>query len=235
MSSSPGIETTDGMETTDKVRNYLKFLRDAGFLYLVPSEKAEKAAASARQRAAKLEELRALTSQCTRCKLAPSRRHVVFGEGNPDADLVFVGEAPGGEEDVQGRPFVGRAGKLLDQMIVDAGLRREDVFICNVIKCRPPGNRDPETDEIESCEPYLIAQLELIQPRVIVTLGRFAAHTLLKVQTPIGKLRGQVYLYQGIKLVPTIHPAAVLRNINLRGDVEKDLRRAVEIVNEFRT
>jgi uracil-DNA glycosylase family 4 len=227
---------TDSPKTDAKeeVRNYLRFLRDAGFLYLVPSERGEKAAASARERTRKLEELRLLTIKCMRCKLAKGRHHVVFGEGNPDADLVFVGEAPGAEEDAQGRPFVGRAGKLLDQMMSEAGLKREDVFICNVIKCRPPGNRDPEADEIAECEPYLIAQIELIQPKVIVTLGRFAAHTLLKVETPIGKLRGHVHLYHGIKLIPTIHPAAVLRNINYRADVEKDLRRAVEIMNELR-
>jgi DNA polymerase len=133
--------------------------------------------------------------------------------GNPAAQLVFVGEAPGADEDQRGEPFVGRAGQLLTEIITKGmGLRREDVYIANVIKCRPPGNRNPEPDEVATCEPFLIRQLELIKPRVVVALGKFAAHTLLQTKTPITKLRGQWFEYRGIKLMPTFHPAYLLRN-----------------------
>ena len=150
---------------------------------------------------------------CQRCKLAPQRTNLVFGVGNPKARLVFVGEAPGADEDAKGEPFVGRAGQLLTEIITKGmGLRREDVYIANVIKCRPPGNRNPEPDEVASCEPFLIRQLELIRPQVIVALGKFAVQTLLRTKTPISKLRGQWGDYQGIKVMPTFHPAYLLRN-----------------------
>jgi DNA polymerase len=150
---------------------------------------------------------------CRRCKLAPHRTNLVFGVGNPKARLVFVGEAPGADEDAKGEPFVGRAGQLLTEIITKGmGLRREDVYIANVIKCRPPGNRNPEPDEVASCEPFLIRQLELIGPEVIVALGKFAAQTLLRTKTPITKLRGEWADYQGIKVMPTFHPAYLLRN-----------------------
>ena len=155
---------------------------------------------------------------------------MVFGEGNPDADVMFVGEAPGAEEDRLNRPFVGRSNKLLDSMMAEVGLRREDVFIGNVIKCRPPGNRDPEPIEIQTCEPYLLGQIDLIQPRVIVTLGRFAAHCLTGEKTGIMRMRGQFHQYHNVKLMPTLHPAAVLRNMGHHATVVGDLLRAVESV-----
>lgn len=162
------------------------------------------------------ESLRALCAaigDCRRCKLAPHRTNLVFGVGNPTARLVFVGEAPGADEDAKGEPFVGRAGQLLTEIITKGmGLRRDDVYIANVIKCRPPGNRNPEPDEVASCEPFLIRQLELIRPQVIVALGKFAVQTLLRTKTPITKLRGQWGDYQGIKVMPTFHPAYLLRN-----------------------
>ncbi len=220
----------------EDVRNYLKFLKNAGFLYLTPEAREGEAAwdaeASPHARAEQLETLRAEVIQCCRCPLATQgRTHVVFGEGNPNADILFVGEGPGAEEDIQGRPFVGRSGQLLTQIIQDVGLQREQVFIANIIKCRPPGNRDPLPNEIETCEPYLRAQIELIQPQVIVTLGRFATHTLTGEKTSITRMRGQFYQYQNVKLMPTLHPAAVLRNMNYLPDVVADIRRAVAAVH----
>lgn len=160
-----------------------------------------------------LEELRAEIGDCRRCKLCQGRTQIVFGVGNPQAELVFVGEAPGRDEDVKGEPFVGRAGQLLTEIITKGmKMRREDVYIANVVKCRPPENRNPEPDEIAACEPFLVKQLDLIKPRVIVALGTFAAQTLLKSKTPISRLRGQWQSYHGIKLMPTLHPAYLLRN-----------------------
>ncbi len=160
-----------------------------------------------------LEELRAEIGDCRRCKLCHGRTQIVFGVGDPHAELVFVGEGPGRDEDLRGEPFVGRAGQLLTEIITKGmKMRREDVYICNVVKCRPPDNRNPEPDEIAACEPFLIKQLELIKPRLIVALGTFAAQTLLKTKTPISRLRGNWHSYQGIKLMPTLHPAYLLRN-----------------------
>lgn len=160
-----------------------------------------------------LQALRAAIGDCRRCRLAAGRTHLVFGVGNPRARLVFVGEGPGEEEDRRGEPFVGRAGQLLTDIITKGmGLRRDDVYICNVVKCRPPGNRNPEPDEVESCEPFLRRQLELIRPEVVVALGKFAAQTLLRDRTPITRLRGRWFDYHGIRLMPTFHPAYLLRN-----------------------
>ncbi len=150
--------------------------------------------------------------ECSRCKLAAGRTKLVFGVGRPDADLVFVGEGPGADEDAQGEPFVGKAGQLLTRMIEAMGLRREDVYIANVVKCRPPGNRDPEPDEIAACEPFLKAQIAALSPRIIVALGRFAVQTLLRDPTPITRQRGRWREYEGVKLMPTFHPAYLLRN-----------------------
>ena len=159
-----------------------------------------------------LEELAVTAATCTRCGLSEGRQQVVFGTGDPDADLLFVGEGPGAQEDEQGLPFVGRSGQLLDRLLAEElGIGRERVYIANVVKCRPPNNRDPRPDEIESCRPYLEQQLELIDPRVVVTLGNFAAKLLLDTKTGITRLRGQAYDFGGRKLVPTFHPAAVLR------------------------
>ena len=149
---------------------------------------------------------------CTRCKLCEGRTTIVFGSGNPNADLVCIGEGPGAEEDLQGKPFVGRAGQLLTRMLQSVGIDRDEAYICNIIKCRPPGNRNPEPDEIASCEPFLRGQLAAIQPKVILALGSFAAQTLLKTKEPIGKLRGRVHPYGSMILIPTFHPAFLLRN-----------------------
>ena len=162
--------------------------------------------------------------ECTRCKLHRSRTNIVFGVGNPAADLVFVGEAPGYDEDRQGEPFVGAAGQLLDKMIAAMGLLREDVYIANCLKCRPPQNRDPEPDEVAACEPFLRKQLEAIAPRLIVTLGKFAAQTLLRTEAPISALRGRWHRYHGIPLMPTFHPAFLLRSPDRKRDAWRDLQ-----------
>lgn len=168
---------------------------------------------------------------CPRCRLSETRTHVVFGEGSPTADIVVVGEAPGAEEDRTGRPFVGRAGKLLDLMLASIGFPRESVFICNVLKCRPPGNRNPQADEVAACSPYLIRQLELVRPRAIFAVGTIAAQALLATTIPIGKLRGIVHSYQDIPLVPTYHPAALLRNPAWIRPAWDDLQRLRAIVD----
>ncbi len=156
--------------------------------------------------------LKKAVMNCERCGLAKTRKNVVFGEGSPKAAIVFVGEAPGEEEDNQGRPFVGRAGKLLDQLIERIGLTRNDIFICNVLKCRPPGNRDPEPDEAAACKEYLLAQLDIIRPRIICTLGRHAYNTLLETDAPITRIRGKLTTFRGIPLLPTYHPSYLLRS-----------------------
>jgi DNA polymerase len=161
---------------------------------------------------------------CTRCKLQGGRRTLVFGIGNPGAELMFVGEGPGAEEDRRGEPFVGRAGELLDKMIAAMGFRREEVYIANVVKCRPPENRDPEPDEIDACEPFLKAQIAAIRPRVLVALGRFAVQTLLRDTTPISRLRGAWREYEGVRLMPTFHPAYLLRNPAEKGKAWGDLQ-----------
>jgi DNA polymerase len=149
-------------------------------------------------------------STCTRCRLADGRTQVVFGVGDPNADLLFVGEAPGMHEDKQGEPFVGAAGQLLTRMLGEIGLAREQVYIANVLKCRPPGNRDPQEDEIDTCTPWLVEQISLIQPAVIVTLGNFATKYVLQTQQGITRMRGSVYPWHGRKVIPTFHPAAIL-------------------------
>lgn len=165
--------------------------------------------------------------ECTRCKLHSTRRKIVFGDGNPKAQLVFVGEGPGADEDAQGLPFVGRAGKLLTQMIEAMGLERRDVYICNVVKCRPPGNRQPELDEVTACSPFLFRQLDSINPKVIVCLGATAFQTLLQTNRSISHYRGQWLDYRGYKMLPTYHPAYLLRNPAAKADVWKDLQKVM--------
>jgi uracil-DNA glycosylase len=161
---------------------------------------------------------------CQLCSLAKTRKNIVFGDGSTSAKIIFVGEAPGADEDEQGLPFVGRAGQLLTKIINAMGLERKDVYICNILKCRPPGNRNPLPDEIRLCEPYLKEQLKLISPQIICALGSFAAKTLLKTETPITALRGRFHSYEGIKLMPTYHPAYLLRNPPAKKQVWEDVQ-----------
>lgn len=172
-----------------------------------------------------LEELAAIATRCTRCRLATGRQHVVVGEGPARAAVAVVGEAPGAEEDRTGRPFVGPAGRLLDQLLESVGLPRDEVYICNVLKCRPPNNRNPYPDEIDACAPYLERQLELVGPQVILAVGTFAAQTLLRTTLPIGRLRGQVHRTERWLVVPTYHPAALLRNRSWIRAAWEDLQR----------
>ncbi len=172
-----------------------------------------------------LEAIRKELGDCKRCQLSQGRTNIVFGVGNPKADLVIVGEAPGRDEDAQGEPFVGRAGKLLTDIIGAIGLARTDVYICNVIKCRPPNNRPPEPGEIEKCSPFMQAQIAAIAPKMICTLGKFATQTLLQTETPISALRGNFHTYQGIPLMPTYHPAYLLRNPAAKKEVWEDMKK----------
>ncbi|MGA7855802.1 MAG: uracil-DNA glycosylase [Candidatus Acidiferrales bacterium] len=167
---------------------------------------------------------------CTRCKLHKGRTNIVYGVGNPRAELVFVGEGPGHDEDIKGEPFVGRAGKLLTQMIEAMNLRREDVYIANVVKCRPPENRLPEKDEIATCSPYLLRQLDVIKPKVICALGSCAAQTLLQTTQGISKFRGEWFDFRGAKLIATYHPAYLLRNPPAKSEVWKDLQKVMALL-----
>ncbi len=179
-----------------------------------------------------LETVRRVANECTRCRLHESRRNVVFADGSPDARVMCVGEAPGRHEDESGVPFVGRAGKLLDQLLLSVGLPREDVYICNVLKCRPPQNRNPQDDEIERCSPFLRRQVALVRPEVVVAFGTFAARTLLGLRESLGRMRGRTHLYEGVPLVATYHPAALLRNPNWIRPTWEDLQRVRRVLKE---
>jgi len=201
----------------------------AGIVAEAPSGGDDLFAADPLRALATLEGLVPVIDACRKCQLGHSRLHSVPGEGDPRAGLVVVGEAPGATEDETGRPFVGRAGKLLDDILKAIGFRREEVFICNVLKCRPPENRDPEPLEVTACSPYLHRQLELIGPRVILAMGRPAAHALLGVNASLGDLRGKVHRYRGIPLIVTYHPAALLRNPHWKRPTWDDVRIARRI------
>jgi DNA polymerase len=228
-------------DNREQLREHLKFFGELGITGLrrdvVWTGRADTAVGKAEVQTHKaeresLEAIRADIGDCTRCKLCTlGRRQVVFGVGNPNADLMFVGEAPGRDEDIQGIPFVGRAGQKLTQIIESIGLKREDVYIANVIKCRPPDNRNPEPDEVETCEPFLFRQVDTIKPKVIVALGTFAAKSLLKTTDSISRLRGRVYDYRGAQLVPTFHPAFLLRNPSCRRDVWEDMKKVRALLN----
>jgi DNA polymerase len=172
-----------------------------------------------------------LGADCSRCKLHTlGRTQVVFGVGNPEADLMFVGEAPGADEDTQGEPFVGRAGQLLTKIIEAIDLKRKDVYIANVIKCRPPGNRNPEPDEVEQCEPFLFRQIDTVKPKVVVALGKFAAQCLLRTNDPITRIRGREFKYRDAILMPTYHPAYLLRTPSAKREVWEDMKRVRAIL-----
>ncbi len=184
-------------------------------------------------RAAALRLLQKEASECTRCRLHERRTTVVFGDGNPDAELMFIGEGPGQHEDEQGLPFVGRSGQLLSTLLERVGLSRPEVYIANVVKCRPPGNRDPREDEIASCKGYLVEQIKLVDPAAVVTLGNFSTKLLLKTQVGITRMRGQAYPWWGRHVVPTFHPAAALRNgPRVVDEMVSDLQLATRIIAE---
>ncbi len=183
-----------------------------------------------------LQELSDRIKGCEKCSvLSAGRKNIVFGSGNPKAGIVVVGEAPGADEDAQGLPFVGRAGKLLTDILAAIKLSRDEVYICNILKCRPPENRNPLSDEIENCEPYLKKQLEIIKPKLILALGTFAAQTLLNTKEPLGKLRGRFHIYRDIKMMVTYHPAALLRNPNWKRPTWEDVKMLREEYDKINT
>jgi len=229
------------MSGRDDLREHLKYYRDLGVAGVTTNpvwrERAHSGSgethsppsteheAPAPSTDTDLDAIRIDIGDCTRCKLHTlGRQRIVFGSGNPKAELMFVGEAPGADEDEQGLPFVGKAGQLLTKIIEAIDLKREDVYIANVIKCRPPANRNPEPDEVATCEPFLFRQIDLIKPRVIVALGTHAAHTLLKTDVPISRIRGKQHDYRGAILIPTFHPAYLLRSPDRKREVWEDMK-----------
>jgi len=206
-------------------RDQLEFFRDLGVKDVFLQHAAAETPSSVSPGSMPdLPSLQKFLEGCPRCKLSKSRTNIVFGQGSPNADLMFVGEAPGRDEDEQGLAFVGRAGQLLTKIIEAIGMRRDDVYICNVLKCRPPNNRNPEADEVASCRPFLDEQVRLIAPRVIVTLGTFAAQAVLETDEPIGRLRGRWRTARGVRVMPTFHPAFLLRSPERKKDVWEDMK-----------
>ncbi len=209
----------------DPTREQLEYFRDLGVSDVFLDRKAAKAPGSVSPGSMPdLPSLQAFLDGCPRCKLSKSRTNIVFGQGNPKAELMFVGEAPGRDEDEQGLAFVGRAGQLLTKIIEAIGRTREDVFIANVLKCRPPNNRNPEPDEVAACRPFLDEQIRLIAPKAIVTLGTFAAQAILETDEPIGRLRGRWRTARGVRVMPTFHPAFLLRSPERKKDVWEDMK-----------
>ena len=209
----------------DELTQQLEFFRDIGVTSLdLGSGGRETMTAPQTPAPNGLEGIRSELGDCQRCKLAPSRTNIVFGSGNPNAELVFVGEAPGFDEDQQGLPFVGRAGQLLTKIIESIDIKREDVYICTVLKCRPPDNRNPEPDEVLACNPFLKKQLAGIRPKIVCCLGTFAAQTVLQMASPISKLRGRFHDIDGMRIIATFHPAYLLRSPEKKLDVWEDMK-----------
>ncbi|MBI5025255.1 MAG: uracil-DNA glycosylase [Nitrospirae bacterium] len=229
---------------TDDIKNILEFYQALGFERLpiktVTSKKHNSKLnsslvthhSSLKSKEAALNALREEIGNCKRCKLSKGRTNIVFGEGDPEAEIMFIGEAPGKDEDIQGRPFVGDAGKLLTSLIEKMGFKREEVYIANIIKCRPPYNRDPEEDEINTCKQFIERQIKIINPKVIVSLGRVSAQSLLMTKIPISKLRGQLFNYAGIPFIPTFHPAYLLRNPKDKWLTWKDAQAVLKLLKQ---
>ena len=221
----PAADPPEAAAVLSEVRRSLEdLLLFEGRWFVTPPEAGDRGPAPGSGAAAGLAAFHDEICQCTRCPLGHTRIRFVFGSGNPEAGIMFVGEAPGEEEDRQGLPFVGAAGQLLTRIIEAMGLSREDVYICNVLKCRPPGNRAPGPEEVASCEPFLQRQIEIVKPRVICCLGRTAAHALLKTEAPLSRLRGALHEYAGIPLIVTYHPAALLRNEGYKRPTWEDVK-----------
>jgi DNA polymerase len=212
-------------ELINDFKAYLEYLKGMGIPYLFSNQENSKDTLT-------LEEIRNQLGDCKRCRLYQGRRTIVFGEGNEEAKLMIIGEAPGFDEDVQGKPFVGKAGQLLTRILQSINLKREEVYITNVIKCRPPQNRNPKPDEIKSCYPFLIMQIQTISPKIICALGTFSAQTLLNTEAKITTLRGKIYDFKGIKVVPTYHPAYLLRNPDKKREVWEDMKRISKMLKE---
>ncbi len=217
-------------ELIGNLKTYLGYLKEMGITFLPVAETIPENAGS--PGIPTLEDVKKELGDCKRCKLHRSRQTIVFGEGNGKATLMFIGEGPGYDEDVQGRPFVGKAGQLLTKIIESINRSRQEVYIANIVKCRPPQNRNPEPDEIESCSPFLMRQILVIRPKIICALGTFSAQTLLKTDTKITALRGKVYDVDGIKVVPTYHPAFLLRNPERKREVWEDMKKIAELLED---
>ena len=215
-------------EMISDLKTYLEYLKGMGIVSLPAS--GMKADEPDQSTMITLEDVRKELGDCKRCKLHRGRKTIVFGEGNEKATLMLIGEGPGYDEDVQGRPFVGRAGQLLTKILQSINLPREEVYIANIIKCRPPQNRNPEPDEIQSCHPFLMKQISVIQPKIICALGTFSTQTLLKTDAKITALRGKLYDLEGIKVIPTYHPAFLLRNPERKREVWEDMKKIVELI-----
>jgi len=222
-------------ELISDLKIYLEYLKGMGIDSLPVSDQISKKVLPSRSETQTLADVRKELGDCKRCKLHRTRKTIVFGEGNEKAALMFIGEGPGYDEDVQGRPFVGKAGQLLTKIIESIDLSREEVYIANIIKCRPPQNRNPEPDEIESCNPFLMKQIRVIQPKIICALGTFSAQTLLQTDTKITALRGKLYDFEGIKVIPTYHPAFLLRNPEKKREVWEDMKKIAEWLKNNRT
>ena len=225
----------DIRDTLAAARSQLEYLRDLGVRSL-PAPVPEAASVRTAEdlcHGETLEEVRRDLGECQRCGLAATRTKLVFGVGNPQARLLLVGEAPGRDEDLKGEPFVGEAGQLLDRILLAMGMQREEVYICNLLKCRPPNNRDPQPDEIATCEVFLARQVAAVRPQVIVALGRFAVQSLLQTKAPISRLRGEWQKYQGVPLMPTYHPAYLLRNPEGKRDVWEDMKEVLRLMNNL--
>lgn len=238
--SPPLFRDIKPMSDVKAIADILEFYKALGFERLplrIPSAPSLRTGrgVSGPDKAKALEALRREIGECAKCKLSGGRKNLVFGEGNPDARLMFIGEAPGREEDLQGRPFVGDAGRLLTSLIEKLGFSRSDVYIGNIAKCRPPLNRDPEEDEIAACMPHIKKQIKIISPDVIMSLGRVSAQTLIGVKTPISRLRGSFFDFEGFPLMPTFHPAYLLRNPKEKKLVWEDALKALELVREKST
>jgi uracil-DNA glycosylase len=226
---------SEALRVIGSLRAYLEELRESGVDALplvagvVASVAAGAAVAGGRET---LEAIREELGECSRCGLGKTRTSLVFGVGNPRARLVFVGEAPGRDEDLRGEPFVGEAGQLLTKIIQAMGFERSEVYICNVLKCRPPNNRNPLPEEIEQCHPFMLRQVKAIGPAVVVALGTFAAQTLLRTREPISRLRGHFHDYHGIPLMPTFHPAFLLRNAGMKREVWEDMQQVMKLLGK---
>jgi DNA polymerase len=216
-------------EIISDLKAYLEYLKGMGIVSIPLSKNIPEK--PTRSEMLTLAEVRKELGDCKRCKLHRTRKTIVFGEGNEKATLMFIGEGPGYDEDVQGRPFVGKAGQLLTKIIQSINIQREEVYIANIIKCRPPQNRNPEPDEIESCNPFLMKQINAIQPKVICALGTFSAQTLLKTDAKITSIRGKIYDLEGIKVIPTYHPAFLLRNPDKKREVWEDMKKIAELMS----
>ena len=215
-------------EVVRDLKSYLEYLKGMGITSLPVSENTPETVI--RSEILTLVEVRKELGECKRCELHRTRRTIVFGEGNEKAALMFIGEGPGYDEDVQGRPFVGKAGQLLTKIIESIRLPREEVYIANIVKCRPPQNRNPEPDEIQCCNPFLMKQIRVIRPKIICALGTFSAQTLLKTDTKISALRGKIFDLEGIKVIPTYHPAFLLRNPERKREVWEDMKKIAELL-----